>query len=210
MYTTYDSGQLKEEFQIKSGVNHGQYNTFHSDKYFKSEDFKDTLEIQSLLSHIDTTQIFISNQKKDSIRENRLSYDIKFVELGVKKFYKYQERYSEGKLKKEKLYTYNRYLQSIKKLENSTQRLKNSYLLLDSLELKLKKEKSKPVYVNQLKEKYTYEKGYQTGIHQKYDENSNLLLEEELINGVRNGLYQRFKNRKIKEKGTYLNNKKNG
>ncbi len=210
VYVLYDSGQLKEEFGVQKGILDGEYTLFQLDKYFKKMNFKDTLEIQSLLSHIDTTQIFISNQKKDSIRENRISYDIKFVELGVKKFSKYQERYREGKLKKEKLYIYQRYLQSIKKLENSIQRLKESYTILDSLELKLKEEKDKSLYRNQLKEKYTYVKGNQTGIHMIYDDYESLELEEELKVGVRDGSYKSYENGKVKEEGTCLNNQKNG
>lgn len=61
-----------------------------------------------------------------------------------------------------------------------------------------------------IKTVYTYFNGQKTGVHKEFDKNEKLALEEELIDGVRNGSYKKHENGQVKEEGTYLDDKKNG
>ncbi len=247
VYVLYDSGQLKEEFQVKNGVLNGQYLKFLSaGPDFDNNNYQDTLKIQSLLSDLDTINTFISKLRQDSVREEQISNNIKYNELGVKKFYRYAEKYRKGKLKKEKLNTYNRYLKSTERLRQSIKRLKDSYWRIDNLGLQLVEERNKPIYKNWLEESFSYIMGNQTGIHKQFDYNSfngeslqsrvdtdktmraALALEEELIDGVRNGSFKRicegrncsfegFEDLPLSDdydsytiEGTFKDNKKNG
>lgn len=210
VYVLYDSGQLKEEIQVKNGVLNGQYlKLLSAGPDFDNNNYQDTVKIQSLLSDLDTINTFISKLRQDSVRDEQISNNIKYNELGVKKFYRYAEKYRKGKLKKEKLNTYNRYLKSTKRLGQSIQRLKDSYWRIDSLGFQLVEERNKPIYKNWLEESFSYIMGNQTGIHKQFDYNSfngealqsrvdkdktmlaALVLEEELIDGVRNGSFKR-------------------
>ena len=210
IYELYKSGQLKSEYEVNDGKKHGTENIYFIENSYSNDSYKDTLVVMSLRNDLGSLELEISQLKEDSTREGGIASDIKYVELGIKKFYKYKGKYREGKLKKEKLTIFKRYVQSNNKFENSTQKLKNTSPIRDSLELKLNEEENKPFYKNQLEETYTYHEGNQTGLHQKYDESKIVLLEEELKDGVRNGSYKRYENGKIKEEGTYLNDKKNG
>jgi antitoxin component YwqK of YwqJK toxin-antitoxin module len=64
---------------------------------------------------------------------------------------------------------------------------------------------SKPI-----KEITTYSNGSMTGIHRQYDMSQNLILEEDLKDGVRNGMFKKYSGTKIIEQGNYLNNEKEG
>ena len=61
-----------------------------------------------------------------------------------------------------------------------------------------------------IKEIITYLNGLKTGVHKEYDLNQNLVLEEELKDGIRNGKYKKCVNGKVIEEGNYVNNEKDG
>lgn len=61
-----------------------------------------------------------------------------------------------------------------------------------------------------IKEITTYFNGSKTGVHKEYDLNQNMVLEENLKDGIRNGKYKKFVNGKIIEQGSYVNNEKEG
>ncbi|MDC3308641.1 hypothetical protein OAV26_00280 [Crocinitomicaceae bacterium] len=122
----------------------------------------------------------------------------------------YQNKYNLDKLKHSKIILYKKYLTVDKTLNETVVNLLNIRNKIDSLKNNIEGEYHKPFYENQIEEIYTYHEGNQTGLHQKYDESKIVLLEEELKDGVRNGSYKRYENGKTKERGTYLNNKKNG
>ena len=61
-----------------------------------------------------------------------------------------------------------------------------------------------------IKEITTYLNGSKTGVHKEYDLNQNLVLEEELKDGIKNGKYKKCVNGKVIEEGNYVNNEKEG
>jgi antitoxin component YwqK of YwqJK toxin-antitoxin module len=61
-----------------------------------------------------------------------------------------------------------------------------------------------------IKEITTYLNGSKTGIHKEYELNQNLVLEEDLKDGIKNGKYKKCVNGKVIEEGNYVNNEKEG
>jgi antitoxin component YwqK of YwqJK toxin-antitoxin module len=61
-----------------------------------------------------------------------------------------------------------------------------------------------------IKEITTYLNGSKTGVHKEYDLNQNLVLEEELKDGIKNGKYKKCVNGKVIKEGNYVNNEKEG
>jgi antitoxin component YwqK of YwqJK toxin-antitoxin module len=125
------------------------------------------------------------------------------------KFYKYKEKYNEGKLKGNKLELYEDYLYNTKKLDEKTIEVGEKRIERNKVEQKLKSEKNKSQYFHRIKDVYQYSNGL-CSLHKEYNKYEKLVLEEELKDGVRNGSYKRYENGTVKEEGTYLNNKKNG
>ena len=64
---------------------------------------------------------------------------------------------------------------------------------------------SKPI-----KEIITYVNGSKTGVHNEYDFNQNVLSEEVLKDGVRNGIYKKYNGDFVSESGQYIDGLKNG
>jgi len=61
-----------------------------------------------------------------------------------------------------------------------------------------------------IKEITTYLNGSKTGVRKEYDLNQNLVLEEDLKDGIKNGKYKKCVNGKVIEEGNYVNNGKEG
>ena len=207
VYDLYDSGQLQEEFQVKGGKIEGDKIIYHQDNSFRKDKYKDATLITRLESNLTSLKDELSSMEKDSsgyynIQKSRRS------EMGDK-FYKYKEKYKEGKLKGKKLELYKDYLIYTKKLKEKTSELGVKRNEKKNGEQELKSEKNKSKYVNKIKDVYQYSDGI-CSFHKEYNKYENLVLEEEMKEGIRNGSYKRYENGKIKEEGTYLNNKKDG
>ena len=219
IYELYKSGQLKSEYEVRDGQKHGTENIYFIDNSFGlsqyanllvKEKYKDTLLIQKLDTDLENLNQDISLLQKDSSYEYKIWNNLKYNEIGIKKFYKYKEKYEESKLKNDKLVLYEKYLTSENKYDGFTYQLKQKRT--DKLDVirKVRDEKNKPIYRNKREESYTYLNGSKTGIHNEFDKDENLVVEEILKDGVRNGSYKRYENGKIKEEITYLNGKKEG
>ena len=104
---------------------------------------------------------------------------------------------------------YKDYLTYTKKLKDKTSELSEKRNEKKIGEQELKSEKNKSQYFHTIKDVYQYSNGI-CSLHKEYNKYENLVLEEELKDGIRNGTFKMYENGKVKEEGTYLNNKKNG
>ena len=207
VYGLYDSGQLKEEFQVKNGNIEGDKIVYHQDNSFKKDRYKDTTLITQLEGNLKTLNDELSSLEKDSSMYYSRKSSLK-SEMGDK-YYKYKEKYNEGKLKRGKLELYEDYLFNTKKLEEKTLDVGEKRIERNKVEQKLNTEKDKSKYSHKKKDVYQYSNGL-CSLHKEYDKYEKLLLEEELKDGVKNGSYKRYENGEIEEEGIYINNNKDG
>ena len=173
-----------------------------------SDNFKDVKLIQSLI-HSEKQEIVALQKLID--KKTNLINDLNRIRLGYGvDFFTIKRKSIEGKLTGKKLDKFNDYLLLKDDYDEILVQIKKQSFRLAEVKEELFREVSKPYYQPNLKESYTYVNGQRTGVHKEYDKYENLVLEEELKDGVRNGSYKRYENGKVKEEGTYLNNEKNG
>ena len=201
----YNQEQLKSVKRVKNGLITSEI-IYHEDKNYKSNlsNFKNIEVITSKTEQLGIMDYQIDKLIKEG--ENQLSQrdHLKENEMGDK-FEKYQEKYNEGNLKGKKLELFNAYLKHKNNYEETTKKIKSDKKSRDEFKNSLFKEMKKPFYQLISKESFNYTNGQKTGIHKEYDKKENLVLEEELKDGVKNGSFKSYKGDVIVEEGTYSN-----
>ena len=66
VYELYDSGQLKEEFQVMGGKIEGDKIIYHQDNSYRKDKYKDATLITQLESNLTTLNNELSSMEKDS------------------------------------------------------------------------------------------------------------------------------------------------
>jgi antitoxin component YwqK of YwqJK toxin-antitoxin module len=211
IYELYKSGQLKSEYEVNDGKLNGYEKLYWVNSTYDENKYLDSLKIKEYTQNLNEVKPKYDTKFKDSVFHKNKSIDLYYNEIGgSKKFFKIQNKDASGKLEGDKKEVYDNYLFSINKLDEYEIELPVLRLNISALTKNLNDEKNKPIYRNKREESYTYLNGSKTGVHKEFDKDENLVLEEILKDGVRNGSYKRYENGKIKEEGTYLNDKKEG
>ena len=173
-----------------------------------SANFKDVKIIQTSIQS-EKNEILALQKLID--KKTNLINDLNRIRLGYGvDFFTVKRKYIDGKLTGKKLDEFTDYILLKDDYDEILVQIKKQSLRLAQLKEELLKEASKPYYQPSLKESFTYVNGQKTGIHKEFDKNENLVVEEELKDGLRNGSFKRYENGKVKEEGKYLNNKKIG
>jgi antitoxin component YwqK of YwqJK toxin-antitoxin module len=230
VYDLYDSGQLKEEFEVSAGVMNGQRFTFFKDSRFKKENYQDSVLMYSLEEDLGKLNTILTNLKKDSSNYNYSKDSLRSV-IG-KKYYKLRDKYSDGKLRGKKLRQYEEYLSWCDKVDKKTKEITEYSLERQVLQNNLNTEKNKEIYSNKIEESFTYSKGILNGEYKRFNNQMTIMEQGEFSNGKKNGpwttfsyngktiytyqqdikegKYEKFDGDKVIESGMYSKNLKQG
>jgi antitoxin component YwqK of YwqJK toxin-antitoxin module len=192
VYDLYDSGQLKEEFEVSAGVMNGQKFTFFRDNRFKKENYQDSVLMYSLEEDLGKLNTILTNLKKDSSNYRHSQDSLRFV-FG-EKYYKLRVKYVKGKLRGKKLLQYEEYLSWSNKVDKKTKEITEYSVQRQDLQNNLNTEKNKQVYSNKTEESFTYSKGILNGEYKRYNNNMSIVEQGEFSNGKKNGPWITFSN----------------